>query len=222
MKNWRSTAVPPVPEISARDINDYWVGDSASSPAAFSKQTRLWYRANPGIDAHIRQTFGHALADAECGRLASWQANPHGSLALVILLDQFTRNLNRGTSQAWRNDPAALEVAMHAVAHHQAPALSIPGRIMLYHPLRHAESPDAQQQAIELFQQLHDDAEALWKETLLRMVHAAENHARIIHSFGRFPHRNALLGRTSTPAEIDFLQRDSRSYGQLNNSNEAP
>ncbi len=214
MKNWRSTAVLPVPEISARDINDYWVGDTANSPAAFRKQTRLWYRANPGVDEYIRQTFGPALAEAECGHLASWQATPDGSLALVILLDQFTRNLNRGTQLAFRNDPAALEVALHAVAHHQAPALSMPGRIMLYHPLRHAESPDAQQQALELFQQLHDDAEITRKETLLHMLHSAENHARIIDTFGRFPHRNALLGRTSTPAEIDFLQRDSRSYGQ--------
>lgn len=196
------------------EIIDYWLGTDQQSVELIKKQCKLWYTANKDTDNTIRERFGEALHEAEAGQLAPWQATPEGSLALVILLDQFTRNLYRGTPDAWRNDSKALAVAEHAINTGQHLALSVPGRIMLYHPYHHAEDPHQQQKAVTLFSELKTAGGEAWEEEVENHLSFVRGHAKIVDSFGRFPHRNQILGRVSTTEELAYLEKDSRTFGQ--------
>jgi len=196
------------------EIIEYWLGTDQQSVELMKRQWKLWYDANPETDNTIRERFGETLHDAETGRLDQWQETPEGSLALVILLDQFTRNLYRGTPDAWRNDTQALAVAEHAITAGQHLSLSVPGRIMLYHPYHHSEDARQQQKAVTLFSELKEASGKNWEEEVENHLSFVRGHAEIVETFGRFPHRNQTLGRNSTPEEQAYLEKDSRSYGQ--------
>jgi uncharacterized protein (DUF924 family) len=199
--------------VNPADVVSFWLNDANDSPEALKLQSARWYRSDPDVDNEIRTEFGATLTQAESGQLDSWQQTAPGSVALVILLDQFTRNLSRGRATAWRNDTLALDIARSAVNTHSQ-FLGYSDLLLLYHPFHHAESRGAQQDAVRLFSELHDQAAAPWQPTLAGFRDFAINHAAIIQRFGRFPHRNQVLGRTSTPEEEEFLSQDKRRYGQ--------
>ncbi|MBL6691376.1 MAG: DUF924 domain-containing protein [Pseudomonadales bacterium] len=196
------------------EIIDYWLGTDQLSVESMKRQWKLWYSVNTETDNTIRERFGDALHEAESGNLEPWQATPDGSLALVILLDQFTRNLYRGTPDAWRNDTKALAVAEHAINTGQHLLLSVPGRIMLYHPYHHAEDARQQQKAVTLFSELKAAGGEIWEDEVENHLSFVRGHAKIVETFGRFPHRNQILGRVSTTEEQAHLEKDSRAYGQ--------
>jgi uncharacterized protein (DUF924 family) len=183
----------------AQEILDFWFGDRKGARAE-------WFRKDPAFDATIRTRFGAAVEAALDGAFAEWTRAAPGALALVLLLDQFTRNVFRDTPRMFAGDVRALATAQAAVAAHLDRGLSPHERIFLYLPFEHAEDIAMQERAIELFEQLE-------RETgLTGQREWAEKHARVIRRFGRFPHRNATLGRESTPEEIAFLREPGSRF----------
>ncbi len=176
----------------ATDILDFWFGDRTGARDE-------WFRKDPAFDAAIRDRFGAAVDAALGGAYAGWTATPHGTLALVLLLDQFTRNIFRDTPRMFAGDARALAIATAAAARGEDRALSPHERWFLYLPFEHAEDPVAQAQSLALFTRLAaetgNEAPLAW----------AKKHEEVIRRFGRYPHRNAILGRASTPEEIAFL-----------------
>jgi uncharacterized protein (DUF924 family) len=165
-----------------------------------------WFRKDPEFDAGIRARFGDAVESALGGAFREWTATPHGTLARVILLDQFTRNVYRDTPRAFAGDAQALADASVAIDAGFDRELDRYERWFLYLPFEHAEEWAAQQRSLELFGRL---AEETGDRSPLDW---AEKHAEVIRRFGRYPHRNAILGRTSTPEELAFLAGPGSSF----------
>ena len=167
----------------AREVLDFWFG-----PAPHAVRDE-WFRKDAAFDARIRERFGHDVSAALAGAFGDWCTTPHGALARVLLLDQFTRNLHRDTPLAFAGDAAALATADEAVTRGFDRELDRFERWFLYMPFEHSESWPMQERSLALFGALE------W----------AEKHAAVIRRFGRYPHRNEVLGRASTDEEIAFL-----------------
>jgi len=159
-------------------------------------EPRRWWSADPHFDALVAERFGAALRAAECSELYGWRVEARGRLAEVIVLDQFSRNIYRGTAKAFANDALALALAQEAVAGGHDRALTSAERTFLYMPFMHSESRVIHVESERLFASLEDHGNY---EFELR-------HKAIIDRFGRYPHRNEVLGRESTPEESAFLQ----------------
>jgi len=178
------------------EILDFWFSPRGSS--RYGESRSEWFRKNTDFDSEIRTRFGAAVEEALAGGFADWIA-PRDALARVLLLDQFTRNSFRDGPRAFAGDPLALATAEAAIARGDDRALIPVERQFLYLPFAHAEDLAMQERSIALHTRLRDETglsdPLLW----------AEKHAAVIRLFGRYPHRNALLGRESTPEEIAFL-----------------
>jgi len=198
---------------SKDEVLSYWIGQAADDAAIAGSKTKLWFMSSPAADDKLRELFGELLKVAEQGKLESWATDPRGSLALVILLDQFSRNLYRGTAKAFANDAAALDLSRKLVENGQHRDLKTIERVFLYLPFEHAESAELQQQSVELFQALIKDSEPKWHPQLEAFTDHAIEHQNIIIRFGRFPHRNAVLGRTNTVEEKLYLE-SAKTFGQ--------
>ena len=184
----------------ARDILAFWFGPTPRV------ERPEWFRKDDAFDATIRARFGPAVEAAIDGAFADWTATPHGALARILLTDQFTRNIFRGTPRAFAGDPVGLATAMEVVADGHDRALDPIERWFLYLPYEHSESADVQTRSLELFGALADETGS--RDPLIW----AEKHAVIVRRFGRYPHRNAILGRPSTPEEIAFLREPGSSF----------
>jgi uncharacterized protein (DUF924 family) len=177
----------------ASAILDFWFG------VAPLRTRDVWFRKDPAFDAAIASRFGGAVERALEGSYADWAATPRGALARILLLDQFTRNIFRDTARAFAGDPTALAVATATVDAGGDRALDPLERWFVYLPFEHSEDAAVQQRSLALFG-------ALATETGERgALEWAEKHAEVIRRFGRYPHRNAVLGRASTPEELAFL-----------------
>ncbi|HKI73398.1 MAG TPA: DUF924 family protein [Pseudomonadales bacterium] len=203
-----------MPTNPADDIIEFWIGPAATDPEESSARARLWYQSTPESDEDLRHRFGDLLNQAEQGELEHWRETANGTLALVILMDQFSRNLYRGTAQAFSNDDHVAAVAEQAVDTGLDQQMSWIGRAFLYHPFEHSERIDRQERSVELFSKLVEDAPGDWKKHLEGFAEYAAEHRNVVKQFGRFPHRNAVLGRESTPEEIAYLDSGARRYGQ--------
>lgn len=169
----------------------------------FSPEVRAkWFVRDDAFDAELRQRFGPLLLDARQGELVHWSESPDGALALVILLDQLSRNIHRGTPEAFASDGMALAIAERAVDQGDDLRLTPEQRGVLYMPFEHSESLADQDRGVALFEAL-GEGEAL---------DYMRRHREIIARFGRFPHRNTILGRNSTPEEIEFLKQPGSSF----------
>ncbi|MBL8491200.1 MAG: DUF924 domain-containing protein [Rhodocyclaceae bacterium] len=167
-----------------------------------------WFRKDPAFDSAIRERFGPEVEDALAGRRDGWNAGAEGCLALVLLLDQFTRNVFRDTPRAFAGDAAALGLAESAVGDGRDLALPPIRRWFLYLPFMHAESLPAQERCVALFRALGEAGGAAFDSPL----DYAMRHRDVIARFGRFPHRNSILGRESTVAESAFLTLPGSSF----------
>jgi uncharacterized protein (DUF924 family) len=170
---------------SAEDVLAFWL-------AAGSER---WFEHDAAFDAAIRQRYAATYEDAAAGRLGAWENSPAGALALVIVLDQFPRNMFRGSARAYAADPLARAAAERAIANGFDRQIAMPQRIFFYLPFEHSEKLADQERAVALISETGDADQLKW----------ATLHADIIRRFGRFPHRNAELGRTTTPQEQAFL-----------------
>lgn len=177
-------------------ILDFWFG--APGTAEYGTTRDFWFRKDAAFDAAVRARFGAAVENALAGGFADWSA-PRPALARIVLLDQFTRNIFRDTPRAFAGDALALRVADELIERAGDRALIAVERWFAYMPFVHAESVAAQQRAVELFRRLRDET------GLAEPLPWAEKHAEVVRRFGRFPHRNAVLGRESAAEELAFL-----------------
>ena len=191
--------------VTPARIIAFWLGPAPADFHEASLASRRWYAADDQLDRDIRRKFGDAIARARAGALVDWRETAHGALALVILLDQFTRNAYRGTAAAFSGDAMAREVVAHALNEGLDRTLPILGRALVYHPFEHSEDLKDQQRSVALFSALAAESPSEWREYLDSFLRYARAHLEVIERFGRFPHRNAALGRESTPAEREWL-----------------
>jgi uncharacterized protein (DUF924 family) len=189
----------------AHAVLDCWFG--APDSPTFGHARKCWFSRNETFDAMLRERFGATIDAALTGALDSWTETPLGALALVIVLDQFSRNCHRHTPRAFAADHRALRIAQQMVA--SGADVLLPGvhhRAFVYLPFEHDETLASQQESLRLFKQLKDEPEGA------SYYGSAVSHARIIERFGRFPHRNAVLGRQSTAEEKAFLKQPGSSF----------
>ena len=191
-------------DSTANDVLDFWYGAPGSPERGTARSA--WFRKDPAFDDAIRVRFGEVVAIALAGGYGEWCATAHGALARVIVLDQFTRNIFRDTARAFAGDARALATAEDAVDRGLDRELAVYERWFLYMPFEHAESVDAQHRSLALFgalsREMGDDDSLVW----------ARKHAEIIFRFGRYPHRNAILGRASTEEEEAFLREPGSRF----------
>lgn len=161
-----------------------------------------WWRADPAFDQTLRERFATVHRAALRGELSAWRARPEGRLAEVVVLDQFSRNLHRGSALAFAADPMALALAQEAVGGGHDQALPPQRRLFLYMPYMHSESALVHETALRLFEALG----------LASNLDFERRHKAIVDCFGRYPHRNAILGRESTPEELEFLKQPGSSF----------
>jgi len=179
--------------MSPREILDFWFHEI---------EPRDWWVKDPDFDSMMQARFGVTLNAASQGELWTWRKTPIGCLAEVIVLDQFSRNIHRDTPHAFGNDGMALALAQTAVEAGVDDALSTEQRLFLYMPYMHSESSAIHEQAVLLFSQ----------PGLEENLGYEHKHKVIIDRFGRYPHRNHILGRESTPAELSFLEEPGSSF----------
>lgn len=180
------------PETGYAEVLDFWFVQT---------KPERWWRADPGFDALIRDTFSALLHAAARCELYAWRAMPAGRLAEIVVLDQFSRNIYRNTPQAFAQDPTALALAQEAVALGVQHALPPSQAGFLLMPYMHSES-----------KAIHVQAERLFREDAPGNLEYELKHKAIIDRFGRYPHRNAVLGRLSTPEELEFLKQPDSSF----------
>lgn len=187
------------------EVLEFWFGtpETAGTEAVTSR----WFRKDPAFDREIATRFGALVEQALEGGLQDWAWQPGHALARILLLDQFTRNAFRDTARAFAGDRLALAAARQMVAQGQDEVLAPLQRVFVYLPFEHAESLEAQEESLRLFRRLGQEAPGLdgYRDY-------AERHHAIVARFGRFPHRNALLGRESTPEEIAFLAQPGSGF----------
>jgi uncharacterized protein (DUF924 family) len=187
-----------------QEILEFWFGKP--DDLDYGKSRKVWFTKNPEFDREVRSRFLPVYQQAAAGELDDWKASPQGCLALIILLDQFPRNMFRGQSQAFATDPQALVYAKHAVTNGFDRELLPIQRQFIYLPFEHSENLTDQHQCIKLFSTLQDYPECI------SGVDYAHRHFQVIERFGRFPHRNEILGRETTPEEAEFLQQPGSSF----------
>ena len=202
----------PQPAL-ATEILDSWLGDGLALGWPSEDLNRRWFLGGAALDAEISSRFGTAVQEAMQGELTDWEAPLYSRLALVILLDQFSRNMFRGTARAFDGDARARQLTLNTLAQHEDRQLPWVGRLFLYMPLMHAEDLALQDKCVACLAQLVADAPDTLKPKLQGNLDFAIHHQAIIARFGRFPYRNAVLGRASSTEEIDFL-RDGPRFGQ--------
>jgi uncharacterized protein (DUF924 family) len=195
------------------EVLDFWLGDGVQNEWPTQDLGKRWFGGGADLDAEIRARFGAAVQQAVAGGLREWEQAPLTRLALVILLDQFTRNVFRGKSQAFAGDARAQQLVQRTIQAGEDLQLPWAGRVFLYMPLMHAESLALQDECVASFARLVADAPESLKVRLQDNLDFARKHRDIVVRFGRFPYRNAALGRTDTPEEKDFLLKGPR-FGQ--------
>lgn len=195
-------------EFSSRvdAILSFWFGTPQDNAEYYDTRSKLWFTPAPTIDQEITHRFSTDYQRAAERQLQSWQERPRSALALLLLLDQFPRNMFRGAPQAFATDALAREVTASLLATGGDRQLCAVERMFVYLPLMHSEDLAQQQQSVMLFRQLAQD------NPRVNSVSYAERHQEIIGRFGRFPHRNTILGRPSTPEESEFLKQPSSSF----------
>ena len=194
--------------IQPTDVLDFWFHRFAADTPT-EERLRLWFQGGDAIDREIGVRFGEALPRAAAGDYDSWAATPRDRLALLVLLDQFSRNLYRGTARAFANDAKALTLAREGIEQGHDQALEPVERLFFYLPFEHSEQIEDQQTSVKLYENLVRDA-----PQLQGALDEAINHRELLERFGRFPHRNRALGRDSTAEERRYLDETGKTYGQ--------
>jgi uncharacterized protein (DUF924 family) len=198
----------------ARQVLDFWFSATELDAPQIDSRMERWFGGGPEIDRQIREEFGEQVRQALAGRLRTWEETAEGRLALIILLDQFCRNIYRGTSKAFAGDRRALKLCVEGSIRGDYKALSPIQRVFFFMPLQHSESLNVQDKSVRIFNALAEGASGTQRETFLTFAHFAELHRDIVARFGRFPHRNRHLGRRNTGDEEQFLATEAPSFGQ--------
>ncbi len=210
-------------------IREFWFGKSltgslpgqgelASQVVALKRRAELWFETDPQVmaqqDEMIRTQFQEVLERATRGELDGWADSPRRRLSLIILLDQFPRQIFRETAQAFAYDPAALALTLSGMQLAADGALNLVERLFFYMPLQHAEATGEPDESVSEYRRLVAESPAELRSTFEESLGYAEEHRQIIRQFGRFPHRNKILGRESTPEEAAYLKKTGETFGQ--------
>ena len=195
-------------------ILSFWFREQELSAPQIDRRMDIWFGEDPAFDEAIMAGFEDDVEAASSGRLDHWAEEPRGRLALILLIDQFRRNIHRNTAKAFSHDKLALKLCVEGAVKKKDKGLTPIEKVFFYMPLQHAESVKVQAKSVELFNKLAESVSPTYRETFLTVAQFAELHKDIIDQFGRFPHRNKLLGRENTPEENEYLAGDSPDFGQ--------
>lgn len=190
-----------------RMIREFWFGDPAPDGVVDAAHRHRWFQPDPAFDHYVREHFQADLRAAAAGRLRHWERDAEGMLALILLFDQFARNMFRDTPRAFMFDARAVALSDAAVAQGLTADLWPVERAFVYMPYQHAEDTACQDRSVELFGALVETAPSAQQPQLRPFLQAAEEHREVIRTFGRFPWRNAILERVSTAAERLYLDK---------------
>ena len=194
-------------------VLDFWFGKCAADGALDRAKRKMWFSSEHQYDAVIRKQFGKLHRRAARGELdAEWAATPRGQIALIVVLDQLSRHIHRGTATAFAQDPAAQRLAAAGVEQGADRALIPAQRAFLYLPFEHSEDLKLQRLSTRSFERLAGEVAPAWRKEYAGFADYAGHHRDIIERFGRFPHRNRILGRASTPEEVEFLKEPGSSF----------
>lgn len=203
---------PPKLTRAAQKVLNYWFGN-LSGPEDFpNDRLSFWFGKDPTIDREICKKFKFFMITAGGGMLENWKNTPRGRLALILLLDQFPRNIYRDSKEAFRYDTTTQLIVLEGIEKGDDLQLLPIERIFFYLPLEHAENLPLQKMSLHLFERLVQESLPSVKEKYQDFANYARSHLEIIQRFGRFPHRNQQLHRQSTQEEIEFLQQPNSSF----------
>lgn len=197
---------------TSQDIINYWFQGTSDDAPIPQERTQFWFRKSPATDQEIRDKFEPLITAAKAEELNHWKTTPQGRLALIILLDQFTRNVYRDTPAAFSGDTLALNLALEGLDQGDDQRIPYVQRPFFYLPLEHAEDLGLQDRCVSLMEQLKDNAPEVHKGVMEANHQYAIQHQLIIQRFGRFPHRNKILSRVSTEEEQLFLTQPGSSF----------
>lgn len=200
--------------MTPEEIRRFWFADALTDPSKALARVSFWFESRRETDQHIAQRFAAIVRDAGLGAFAAWESQPRSCLSLIIVLDQFPRNIHRGTAPAFQHDLQALDVTRRGVAAGFLRELQTVEQAFFLMPFQHSEDLAAQREGIVLCQRVFDEAAVEWRTSVQGFLSSARQHLQIIERFGRFPHRNGILGRASTPAEREYLESNGESFGQ--------
>ena len=211
---FENAAITDEDQLRIDAILSFWFKDQALSAPQIDRRMDIWFGSDAAFDHEIETEFAADIEQASAGQLGHWAEEPHGRLALILLIDQFRRNIYRNTAQAFEMDQVALKLCVEGAMEKKDRGLSPIQRAFFYMPLQHSESPKVQAKACELFNKLAEAVSPTYRETFSTIAQFAELHRDIVDQFGRFPHRNQLLGRANTAEEDEYLGGDSPDFGQ--------
>ncbi len=198
--------------MESQQILQFWFGLASDNLTIANQQAALWWSKDESVDTHMRDHYADWVRAAAQGELAHWQQEPASYLALILLLDQFPRNIYRGSAASFAHDAQALQLTQQGLANGIDQRLSPIQRVFFYLPLEHAEDQLAQAQVVALLSALEQSVTAPERNLFANYTSFARRHQEVIQRFGRFPHRNAILGRHNTAAEIEYLQEPGAGF----------
>jgi uncharacterized protein (DUF924 family) len=194
------------------ELLEFWFGDDPDDAAVAKAKAELWWGHKKETDELLQTRFGTAVSSAAVGILDHWTGSPRGRLALILLLDQLPRAMYRDRPEAFAQDAMARKVAGHGLESGADKLLRPIERLFFYLPFEHSEDLSDQDRSVELFRELASSVQPEYRETFAEYVDYAVRHREIIARFGRFPHRNSILGRESTAEEKAFLEQPGSSF----------
>ncbi len=196
------------------EVIEFWFADSLDSPEATAARSSFWFGNDPSADSLIWELYADTVIDAAAGHYDDWLQTARGRLAMIIVLDQFPRNIFRGTAEVYRYDPMANTLAHAGVALGQLAGMSVPEQAFFLMPYQHSEELEVQSQGVALMQAMVASAPPEWQAQAQNFADFAVRHHDIVENYGRFPHRNKVLGRLSTKDEDHFLSEGGETFGQ--------
>ena len=195
-----------------QEIIDYWYGNPISEGTIVNDRFELWFGKSDAADIEIKLLFSDDVTKLVAGEYEDWLETPQGRLASIILIDQFCRQIYRGMPKSFEYDPIALKFCLDGIELGHDLALSRPLRYFYYLPLEHSENMEHQHQCVNAYQAMADEAPNEFKKIYIEAKGYADKHLVIVDRFGRFPHRNEILGRESTTEEVEFLTLPNSSF----------
>lgn len=201
--------------FDAKSILEFWFADNALTPEGYEVRKQLWFSVNEEFDSEIRRRFEPQISNAAELCQSGLSSDARQNLARIIATDQFPRNVYRGTAQAFAYDSAALNVTKGMIESNMHKQLSYVERMFVYMPLEHSECLDMQILSVKMFEALVASEDNQFESDSSESIRYAHLHKEIIERFGRFPHRNEILGRESTPEEIEYLSSGPENFGQV-------
>ena len=206
--------ITDVDQIRIDEILSFWFREQTLTAPQIDGRMDTWFGESVEFDDEVSNKFADDVEAASNGKLDHWAHKPRGRLALILLLDQFRRNIYRHTVEALAMDRAALKLCVEGAMEKKDSGLTPIQRVFFYMPLQHAESRKVQRKSVELYNRLATAVSPTYRETFQTIAQFSELHADIVEQFGRFPHRNKLLERKNTPEEEEYLTADSPDFGQ--------